>query len=72
MMQILLYTLKVGEIHTDMHYIKYKNIYFRVNLGVPPHFFPTPFDNTGFVFTKQGILYLYIHILFTLIDNDFK
>lgn len=67
MMQILLYTLKVGEIHTDMHYIKYKthmhyikykNIYFRVNLGVPPHFFPTPFDNTGFVFTKQGILYL--------------
>lgn len=65
MMQILLYTLKVGEIHTDMHYIKYKNIYFRVNLGVPPHFFPTPFDNTGFVFTKQGILYLYIHILLT-------
>lgn len=65
MMQILLYTLKVGEIHTDMHYIKYKNIYFRVNLGVPPHFFPTPFDNTGFVFTKQGILYLYSYPVHT-------
>lgn len=63
MMQILLYTLKVGEIHTDMHYIKYKNIYFRVNLGVPPHFFPTPFDNTGF--TKQGILYCYSYPVHT-------
>lgn len=69
MMQILLYTLKVGEIHTDMHYIKYKNIYFRVNLGVPAHFFPTPFDNTGFVFTNQEY-YTYILILFTLIDNE--
>lgn len=47
-------------------------IYFRSIQVFTAYFFPTPFDNTRFVFTKQGILYLYIHILFTLIDNDFK